>query len=95
MRVKNNTASSKVWNGQAIEAAEFYELQASEITAWSNDSIVLSDLLSGDLQLETSAIISDGVLAVNVLLDNVPKEVVTAFEKNDKRLKCIKSNRLS
>lgn len=90
MRIKNNTLDTGTWLGQEIEAGSYYELQATEINQWANDSTVLTDLLSGDIKLEHGSLIEDGVMAVNTLLDNVPKEVVTAFEKNDKRLKCIR-----
>lgn len=87
-KIKNATAGLKTWAGQEIQSGEYYEIAASEISSWANNSALLIAVAAGE------AIVNDGVAditdvsaAINCLKDLLPKEVVTQFEKNDKTLK--------
>lgn len=87
-KIKNTTAEAITWVGQEIQPDEYYTIQPSEAHRWANNSILLSAIGAGD------AIVNDGTSdiidvndAINYLKGNLPTEVVTQFEKDDKILK--------
>jgi hypothetical protein len=92
IKFKNNKADVDTWCGQEIQPTEYYEIQSSELSKWQNDSKVLSDIGSADGIINNGTDdVTDVATAINLLKDNAPKRVVTAFEENDKRLKCARS----
>ena len=46
--IKNTTGSNKVYDGQTIAPGAFYEIQHNELSAWQNDSVLLTDIGNGD-----------------------------------------------
>lgn len=45
--IKNASQSNKIWVGMTVLPNEYYNIDDSEVTKWSNDSQVLSDIGSG------------------------------------------------
>jgi hypothetical protein len=91
-KLKNNKLTSDIWCGQTIEPSEYYTIQDLEDVKFSNDDKVISDISSGYL------IVNDGtndIVGVNAQIDyikgNIPKEVVTQFELDNKDLKLAKA----
>lgn len=46
--IKNNSGVVKTYLGQQINDQTYYEIQPYESTAWANDSLLLTDIGSGD-----------------------------------------------
>lgn len=53
-KIKNNTAGKKTWLGQELDAGSYYEIQIDEELFWMHNTILDSDINSGD------AIVNDG-----------------------------------
>ena len=71
--IKNNTLSNKTWLGQVVLAGDYYNIEATEESAWGNDSTVLADIGSGDAIIAKddsgSNDITDVATAINYLRD--------------------------
>lgn len=92
IKFKNNKQTMDTWCGMEIQPSAYYTIEPIEYNVWRNNSKVLSDIGSGDLIVnDGTSDITDVASAINYLKDNEPKRVITAFEENDKRLKCAKS----
>lgn len=46
--IKNNSGINKTWVGQLVSDQAYYEIQPHEESSWANDSVLLSDIGSGD-----------------------------------------------
>ena len=81
MRIKNNTQNSGVWAGQTIEAATYYTIPASELSAWQINSQVLTEIGSGNLVMNNDSqditIVAD---ALAYLLGTGPKDVTVTSQ---------------
>jgi hypothetical protein len=87
-KIKNNTGSPKIWQGQEVLAGEYYEIQPLEESRWANDSQLLIDIGNAVALVNNGTDdITDIATAINYLKANIPQEVVTQFEKDDKILK--------
>lgn len=87
-KAKNATANARTWEGQEIASGAYYELSVSEYSRWANSSDVIASVCLGDLVMNDGAKdITLVVDAVSFLRDDMPKEVITQFEKDDKTLK--------
>lgn len=86
MRIKNNTAQTGTWHGQQIDAGAYHVLDDSEILGWSKDAVVLAAVLAAALLVADPDDITDPVTGLATLRGEVPSEVVTQMEKNDKTL---------
>jgi hypothetical protein len=72
-KFKNNKGSTDTWCGQSIAAAAYYEIPATELHKWQNDSKVLTDLGSGDGKMNNgTSDYTDAALAINFLKDTAP-----------------------
>lgn len=91
--IKNADSVDHIWLGQLIHPNEYYQILPEEEIEWANDSKLLTDIANGIAIVakasDGSADITDVNEAINYLKDNLPKEVQTQFEKNDKILKLI------
>lgn len=77
--VKNTSGATGTWLGQQLDNNEYYELQAHEDAAWSNDSTVLTDIGAADLTVAKDDSgnnnITDVADAINYLKDDTaPKD---------------------
>lgn len=87
-KIKNADGTLHTWVGQEIQPGDYYQIQPIEEFAWANNSDLLTSISIGH------AIVNDGTndlsdlnTAINYLKSNLPKEVVTQFEKRDKTIK--------
>jgi len=77
--VKNTTGGDKIWCGQTVSAAAYYQIEPLEEIKWANDSALLIDIASGDAVIaktdDGTTDFADVSSAINHLKDEVPKEV--------------------
>ena len=93
--VKNNSGSDSTYSGQVIANGVYYLIQSHEEPLFANDSLLLTDIGSGDAIIAKDdsgnnniIIVSD---AINYLKDNVTKQVeIAAIQApNGKRARLI------
>jgi len=58
-RIKNDSGVSKVWRGVVLADQATYDIPMAEWIAWSNDSVLLADIASGD------AVVNNGTKDLN------------------------------
>jgi hypothetical protein len=51
--IKNTTDSDKIWSGQVVHAGEYYDIKEIEVVKWSENVVVLTDIVSGDAVIAT------------------------------------------
>ena len=77
--IKNADTVDHNYLGQIISVGSYYQIQSNEEIAWVNDSMLLTDIGSGDAVVAKSNSGSDDILdvndGINYLKDNLPKEV--------------------
>ena len=78
--IKNDSGSSKTWVGQVVADQLYYEIQASESFSWANNSLLLTDIASGDAVVAKDdsgdTDIVDVAAAINYLkdIDSMPRD---------------------
>lgn len=79
IKVKNTKSEASTWCGMTIEPAAYYEPEVFELDRWRNNSLVLTDIASGDLIISDGTVdITDVAAAINLLKDLQTKNVIIA-----------------
>jgi hypothetical protein len=80
--IKNNTAGDKTWVGQLVSASAYYEIQSTEELLWMNDSILITDIGSGDAIVAKDDSGNEDITDVNDAI-NYLKDIKTNIEIDD------------
>lgn len=71
--IKNTTVGDKTWVGQLVSAGTYYQIQSQEEALWANNSVLLTDIASGDALVAKDDSgnnnITDVTSAINYLKD--------------------------
>lgn len=78
--IKNNSGSVSTYLGQQINDTEYYEIQPSELVSWQNNSLLITDIGSGDAIVaksdDSNNDITDVSSAINYLKNtNIPTDL--------------------
>lgn len=90
IKIKNNTAEIKTYLGHELSTPEGeYSIPDIELANFSKDDPFIRDVLDQNvLVFDNNGIqAQDGITALSVIFDMLPKNVITYFENNDKDLK--------
>ena len=67
--IKNDSGGNKTWVGQLVVDQAYYEIQSHEETLWSSNSVLLTDIASGDAIVAKSDSGTDDIADVNSAID--------------------------
>lgn len=72
--IKNTTGGDKTWVGQLISAGAYYQIQDVERVQWANNSLLLTDIGSGDAVVARDDSGSNDISDVNQAINHL-KEI--------------------
>jgi len=88
IKIKNDSGTVQTYAGQEVPDQGEYNIPDGELPRWADDALALTQALSGLMLVwDANGAQVTGPQAIATILGNVPKNVVTALEKNDKDLK--------